>query len=256
MPRLEWQIEGGVAHVRLARPDRRNAIDIAMWDEIADVFVRLGACDSVRCILFGSVTPAVFSVGADLAEFRTARTDAAGARAYEGCMRRAIDAVRECRHPVVSRLSGLCLGGGIELALLTDLRIASTTLRCGIPVNRTGQWLPPADLAGLVTAVGLSVAKELILEGRILDADDACARGIVSRVVPPERLNEEVEAAVARIAAGSPGAARWHKRVLNAAASGDPDPGDLADVYRSADSPDYREGLAAFFDKRAPVFPA
>src|SRR5262249_42201878 len=148
----------------------------------------------------------------DIAEFAHERADVDQAREYGKVMARTIEAIGECRHPIVAQIHGICVGGGLEIAGLADLRICGESSRFGVPINRLGLVMAYAELGALIRLVGETVALEMLLEGRLFDAREALSKGLVTRVVPDDRVASEALAAAQRIAAGAPLVARWHKR--------------------------------------------
>jgi enoyl-CoA hydratase/carnithine racemase len=164
-------------------------------------------------------------------------------------------AVADCPWPTLAMIRGACVGGGLELAVNCDLRICGAGARFGIPINRIGHCLPMPAMRALVELVGRSVALEVLLEGRIINACEAKDIGLVNRVVPDEELAAEAGATAERIARGAPLAARGHKRLAHRAL--DPRPlseQDWAAAFETCDSADYREGVRAFLAKEQPVF--
>jgi enoyl-CoA hydratase len=138
---------------------------------------------------------------------------------------------------------------------MCDLRIASETSRFGIPINRLGLTMGYGELEGLLAAVGPAVALEILLEGRVFDAPEALARGLVHRIVPELSVEREAYASAARIAAGAPLVARWHKRFIRRLKTKT----SLSDAewqegFACFDTEDYREGLRAFLAKVPPQF--
>jgi enoyl-CoA hydratase/carnithine racemase len=152
-------------------------------------------------------------------------------------------------------IHGACTGGGLELATMCDLRITGESGRFGIPINRIGVVLGYPEYRAFLELVGRAVALELLLEGRVIGAAEAQAKGLVNRVVPDAALADEVAATVRRIAAGAPLANRWHKKFAERLA----DPRALTEAeyrepYDAVETEDYREGTRAFLEKRKPVF--
>jgi enoyl-CoA hydratase len=195
------------------------------------------------------------SAGGDLDEFRHARATVDLALAYHEAVGRALAAVERCRHPTVALILGACVGGGLEIACACDLRIAGTSARFGAPINRLGFSMYPGELAGLLALAGPAVAKEILLEGRLLSAGEALAKGLLTRIADDEEVEAEVARTVARIAAGAPLAARAHKWWIARLLEGRPltdDEKRQAFAFLATD--DYQEGLAAFAAKRTPVF--
>lgn len=246
--------DGGIATVTLFNPDKLNALNAAMWRRLAAVFTELDADASLRCVILRG-EGANFAAGGDLLEMREARATRTGALAYHATVAKALDAVAGCRHPVVALIRGACIGGGLEIAAACDLRIASTSARLGAPINRLGFSMYPGELAGLLRLAGPAVIKEILLEGRLLTADEAERKGLLTRIVAEAELETEVLATAQRIAAGAPLVARWHKQWIARLMEGRPlDAGELESSFAFLDSADYQEGLIAFFEKRAPRF--
>lgn len=247
--------EGAIARLTLNRPERLNAFDLAMWRRLGERMAEVTADHSLRCLLVGGGRSKAFGAGADMAEFAAVRSSAAQAEAYAEQMEPALQGLERCPIPTVAAIRGASVGGSLELALLCDLRICGEGAKLGIPINRIGHCLPYPAMRALVALAGPAVASEILLEGRILDSREALAKGLVTRVVADDALDEEALATARRIAAGAPLAARWHKRFIRRAA----DPAPLSEAERrepfeSCDTEDYREGVRAFLDKETPRF--
>ncbi|MBX3634296.1 MAG: enoyl-CoA hydratase/isomerase family protein [Rubrivivax sp.] len=244
-----------IAIVTLNRPDKLNAMTKPMWLRLGEVMRALSADDALRCVLLRGAGGRAFSPGNDIGEFATERGNFAQGKAYGAVLHGALGAIADCRHPVVAQIDGLCVGGGLEIAALADLRICGASSRFGAPINKLGLVMAHAELAALVQLAGRAVAAELLLEGRLFSADEALARNLVHRVMPDDRVAAEAQATAARIAAGAPLSARWHKRFLRELASGAPlTEAQRDEAYRCYDSEDFRSGVAAFLAKTPPVF--
>jgi enoyl-CoA hydratase/carnithine racemase len=245
----------GVATVTLNRPEKMNALNLPMWQGLAEAFTSLSADPQVRVVILRGAGTGVFAPGADIDEFDTLRADAAQAKEYDLVLRAALDAVRLCPHPVIAAIWGACVGGALELACCCDLRLSARSGRFGVPINRISVVMAYPELAEIRRVAGVAVALELLLEGRVIDADEALAKGLVTRVVEDEALEAEVAVTARRIAAGAPLANRWHKAFLRRL--DDPTPvseTELAECYRFLETADYAEGMAAFRARRKPVF--
>ena len=252
---IDVERDGPVATVVLNNPGKRNALTMAAWDELAAAFVRLDADEDLRCIVVRGAGEEAFAAGADISEFPRLRANAEQAIAYGEKTAGALRAILECRHPSVAVIRGACTGGGLEIAACCDMRIASATARFGVPINRIGHAFAPPEMAPLLDLVGKAVVLELLLEGRILEADEAMAKGLVGRVVADEQLEEEANRAVSRIAAGAPLGARTTKWIARRLLSGQPfGDDDLRRAYEPCDGEDYAEGVRAFLSKERPNF--
>jgi enoyl-CoA hydratase/carnithine racemase len=226
-----------------------------MWDRLGALFGQLDADSSVRCIVLTGAGEKAFSVGADISEFEQNRSSIEQARAYARHTHGAMARIAGCRHPVLAKIRGLCVGGGLELAMTCDLRICGADSRFGIPVKRLGLVVAYSELKPLVDLVGPANAMEILLEGQIFGAGRAAAMGLVNRVVPEAELDAEVQASAARIAEGAPLVARWHKKFARRLMEPAPlAPEEDDESYHCFGTEDFQEGYRAFLAKRKPVF--
>lgn len=247
--------EGTIATVVLNRPEKLNALTKPMWRRLGEVFLELEADDTLRCIVLRGAGEKAFAPGNDIAEFENERSDIEQARAYGEVMTRTIDAIGRCRHPVVAQIHGVCIGGGLEIAGLADLRICGESSRFGVPIQRLGLVMAYAEIGALIRLAGEAVALEILLEGRVFDAREALAKGLVTRVVADDQVAAEARATAQRIAQGAPLVARWHKRFARRLR--DPAPLTAADIeegYACYGTQDFRIGVQAFLAKTNPEF--
>jgi enoyl-CoA hydratase/carnithine racemase len=246
--------EGDIAVVTLNRPDRLNALDKAMWRRLGAVMAELANDGASRCVVVRGAGPA-FGAGADVAEFATERDTPARAAAYAEVMGAALTALRECPVPTVAQIHGACAGAGLEIAIHCDLRIAGESGKFGAPVQRLGITMPYAEIAALVELVGPATALEILLEGRLFSATEGYDKGLVTRVVPDARLEEETQATARRIADGAPLVHRWHKRFVRRLLEPRPlTAAEIAESYAACATEDYRAGIEAFLAKKRPRF--
>ena len=247
--------DGPIATVVLDRPGKLNALTRAMWQSLGEAIGALSDDDSVRCIVVRGAGEKAFSPGNDIAEFATQRSNKAQAIEYGKAMHETAAALAACRHPLVAQIHGICVGGGLEIAALCDLRICGASSRFGAPIKNLGLVMAYAEMAPLVRLVGPAVALEILLEGRVFDAAEALAKGLVTRVVADDQVAAEAHAAAQRIAEGAPLVARWHKKFARRLM--DPRPlsaAELDECFDCFDTEDFRIGYAAFLAKRKPAF--
>lgn len=247
--------EGSLATVVLNKPEKLNAMDLPMWRGLAEAFTALDADDGVRCIVLRGAGGKAFAAGADIGEFDTVRATAQQAKDYDVVMREALRAVRECRHPVIARIDGACVGGGLELAAMADIRICNESARFGVPINRISVVMAYPEILGLLRHAGPANVLEILLEGKVVNAQDALRMGLVNRVVADDVMDADVAETVKRITAGAPKVNTWHKRFVRRLL--DPTPvteAELDECYAFLATADYAEGLSAFKEKRKPAF--
>lgn len=247
--------DDAIATIVLNRPDKLNALTRGMWEQLGQTIEQLSADDSLRCVIIRGAGEKAFSPGNDIAEFARERSNKAQAIEYGKVMHRTADALANCRHPLVAQIHGICVGGGLEIAALCDLRICGGSSRFGAPINKLGLVMAYPEMAPLVRLVGSAVALEILLEGRIFDAKEAKEKGLVTRVVPDDQVASEAHATAQRIADGAPLVARWHKTFARRLASGEPlTASDHDECFDCFDTEDFRIGYAAFLAKQKPQF--
>src|SRR5438876_591605 len=247
--------DGPIATVVLNRPEKLNALTKPMWQELGAAIDGLSSDDDLRCIIVRGAGEKAFSPGNDIAEFATERANKTQAIEYGHVMHTTAKSLADCRHPIVAQIHGICVGGGLEIAALCDLRICGESSRFGAPIKNLGLTMAYPEMAPLVHLVGSSVALEILLEGRIFDAAEAQAKRLVTRVVPDGEVAAETQASAERIAEGAPLVARWHKKFARRLA--DPRPLTAAEAdegFDCFDTEDFRIGYAAFLAKQRPVF--
>jgi enoyl-CoA hydratase len=256
-PRITVERDGAIATVTLSNPGKLNAITVAMWQELKRVMDALSAEDALRCVVLRGAGSEAFAAGADIAEFATERDNAEqGRRYHRELVSGALEAVGACRHPTLAMIHGPCAGGGLEIACMCDLRIAGQSARLGVPITRLGFPIAYDELAALLPLTGRAVALEILVEGRMWGADEALAKGLLTRVVPDTELEREAYVSARRIAEGAPLVNRWHKRFIRQLASQPPalTAAEIEENFAYFATEDYRIGMDAFAKKQKPAF--
>ena len=252
---LEVTRDGTIATVVLNRPEKLNALTKGMWRDLGRAMDALSADDNLRCIIVRGAGEKAFSPGNDIAEFCRERANKAQAMEYGHIMHTTARAIAHCRHPLVAEIHGVCVGGGLEIAALCDLRICGESSRFGAPIKNLGLVMAYPEIVPLVRLVGSDVALEILLEGRIFDAAEARDKRIVTRVVPDDQVAAEARATAERIAEGAPLVARWHKKFVRRLADTEPvAPHEYDECFDCFDSEDFRIGYAAFLARQKPQF--
>ncbi len=251
------QHEAPLGWLVLNRPEVKNALNLRSWERIAEGIAELNADPEVRVIVMRGATPDAFISGADISEFPAMRASAEQARAYRDAPGKAISAMLESPKPVVAMISGLCIGGGVQVALSCDIRIAARGTRFGIPAARLGLAYPLDGVTALAHIVGPANARDILLSARLFDSEEAFAMGLVNRLVEPAALEETVRDYALKMTANAPLTMLAAKTAIRESLK-DPEHRDgkavAAMVARCFDSEDYREGVRAFLEKRRPRF--
>ena len=255
MPPVLVTRDGAIATVALNNPAKLNALNKPMWEALGAAMAELSADDALRCVILRGAGDKAFAAGADISEFAAARADARQAKTYGELIHQTMQAVARCRHPVVAMIKGACVGGGLEIAAMCDMRICGESSRFGVPIKNLGLTMGYGELQGVLALVGRAVALEILLEGRVFDAAEALQKRLVNRVVADADVESATNALAARIAAGAPLVARWHKQFIERLTVVPQVPASAWDEgYACFDTADYRTGVAAFLAKTKPRF--
>ena len=246
--------DGAIATVVLSNPKRLNAMTPNMWRELKTCMDEASADDDIRCVVLKG-DGKNFVSGADISVFGKERADGAQARKYGELTHGAMTSVRDCRHPTIALIEGVCVGGGMEIACVCDIRVCGESSRFGITSNRLGLTVGHDELNALIAVCGRAAAFEIILEGRIFGADEASAKGFIHKLVPDDQVADEAYEHAEHIASRAPLANRWHKAAILRLDNHEPVLAEDADSgFDMFDSEDYQEGVRAFMEKRTPQF--
>jgi len=251
--RIVLEEREGIAVITLDRPEMRNAMSTAMWRQLEAVCRGLADRDEVGAVVLRGAGP-TFCAGMDLYEMN--RLSLEEAEQSFQAMDRAIRALEELPQPTVGLLRGVAAGGGCQLLLGCDIRVAARTARLGMPVARLGITVGPDFAQRLLRLIGVSRTRDMLFTGRLVRATEACRWGLVNYVVHDNELEERGLAIAERIASHSPSSNRWSKLMTAPGAPGaDGANSAPAKPHRyTADPDDFREGLRAWLERREPVF--
>ena len=253
---IHSETRGAVAWVTFDRPEARNAFTHEMYAQLGDICALLGADDSVRVVVFQGKGDDAFVSGSDIRRVGEIR-GAADALAYEKHIEQGIGGVENLPKATIALIRGVAAGGGAAIALACDIRIAADNARFGVPIARTvGNTLSLRNVARMVQVVGPAVTKELLFTGRLATAAEAHSAGAFNDVVPLDRIEAHVSALAARISENAPLTIRATKlAVLRVLESQRELLGAGEDIVGLAyGSEDFREGVTAFLEKRAPIW--
>src|ERR1700675_4569571 len=239
------------------RPQVKNALNYEAWRGIVAAIEELNADPEVRVIIMRGVTADSFISGADISEFPSHRANAEQARIYRDAPGNATNALSQSPKPVLAMIAGICIGGGLQVALSCDVRIAARGTRFGIPAARLGLAYPLEGVNALSNIVGPANARDILLSARLFDAEEALHMGLVNRLVDQEKLEENVRDYCLKMATNAPLTMAAAKVAIRESLQ-DREERDVktvsAMVVRCFDSADYHEGVRAFLEKRRPNF--
>ena len=249
----------GIATIVLNRPGQHNALSGATWAGLSAAMRAAEADPSIGVIVLRGAGQRAFSAGADIKEFETNRADEVQANAHQETVRDCRAAIDGVTKPTIAMIHGYCIGGGFEVALGADIRIADDRAEIGIPSAKMGILLDLEYIRRLVALVGPASAGQMLFTGLRSSAERALQMGLVNEVVPTDELETYTYQLAATIRDAAPTSVRWAKRCIQAVVR-DPTIQSYADweVERVSvsDSPEFREGVRAFMEKRAPRFGA
>jgi enoyl-CoA hydratase/carnithine racemase len=257
-PNLKVMVDTPVARLVIDRPEKRNALSLAMWEAVPEVFARLAADPSVAVVVVEGAGGEAFASGADIGELLAHAGEADAASAFMMTVQRAEQAVAACRKPVIAMIAGSCYGGGLELAMACDVRFAAIGSRFAAPPARLGVVYSLSSTRRLVELVGPGRARDLLFSGRDVDSGEAAAIGLIEREIAAADLEAETLRYARTVGRRSQVSVRVAKRVIRAILDGAVEEDE--DLHRlrvdAMLSADLREGASAFLERRRPDFPS
>jgi enoyl-CoA hydratase/carnithine racemase len=247
--------DGAIGWLIFNNPERRNAVSLDMWEAIPKVLADFGADDAVRVVVLAGAGDKAFVSGADISQFEKLRSTAETVAHYDEIGEKAQTRLKNFDKPVIAMIRGYCIGGGLNIANLCDLRIAADDARFGIPAAKMGLGYRASSMKNLVDIVGKAAALEIMITARQFSAEEAKQIGLVHKVVPVAELEKTTREYCDMIAANAPLTMRSAKRIIREVSRSDYDAATCqAWVKECFDSEDYAEGRKAFMEKRKPVF--
>jgi len=250
-------VDGPIARSTLFHPGKLNAMSRAMCLVLRELFTDLQQRSDIACVVLSGES-GNFCAGGDIAEYPGFRFDESALRDFhENEVWGALQAMLDCDLPLLAQIEGACMGAGLEIASCCDLRLAGASARFGAPIARLGFPMAPREAALVMRAAGELTTREMLLTAATLDAATLLQRGFLNRVLPDDEVAAEALAMGDRVASLAPGAARLNKqtfRALALAGYAQSAPDLIANSYRYAASPEHREGVSAFVEKRPPQF--
>lgn len=249
---LRLDVDGTIATLTIDRPEKRNAMSYEMWSALPDLLGKMATDDTVRALVIRGTDH--FSAGADISEFAELRADSAGARRYGAAVHAGERSIATLGKPTIAAITGVCVGGGCEIALACDLRIAAADARFGVTPAKLGIVYNATSTKRLVDAVGPSWARQILFTGDLLDAATALRIGLVNELHddPVARATELATTMASRAQVSVRGSKAIIARIIDGHL--DEDESVHALYEASVTSADYAEGVAAFLAKRPPRF--
>lgn len=250
-------IQDGVGRVVFNQPEKRNAMSVNMWAGMGQALDLFAEDETVRCVILEGAGDKAFVSGADISQFEKNRADANAQQDYDRMTSAGRAKLSAFRKPVIAKIRGFCMGGGLGIAMSTDIRIASDDSQFGIPAAKLGIAYGFDMVRALVDLVGPAHANMILMTGERLDAREAERIGLVNKVVPVAELEATVAKLAATMAANAPLSLTTNKLTVKTVLKdpADRDMGALRTAMAACfDSADYREGRRAFMEKRKPAF--
>ena len=254
--RVKTWLDGSALHIRFNNPAKHNALSVDMWEAVPPLLYRAEKDDNVRMVVLSGEGGKAFISGADISQFEDMRAAKEAVARYEAMAEAALQGIHDFAKPTVACISGYCIGGGVNVAISCDIRIASSISVFSIPATRLGLGYRYSAMKNLTDLVGPGFAKDIFFTARRLDAAEALRIGLVNRVAEPEGLDALLAEYTGAITTGAPLTIKAGKRIIrDVLKARDPDM-DLARklILECFESEDYAEGRKAFMEKRKPVF--
>lgn len=255
--RVQTWLDGRTLHIRFNNPDKHNALSVDMWEAVPPLLKLAGDDDRVRLVVFSGAGSKAFVSGADISQFEDMRAARAAVAHYESMAEATLTGIHDFPKPTLACIRGWCIGGGVNVAIACDIRIATTDSVFSIPAARLGLGYRYSAMKNLVDLVGPGTAKDLFFTARRIDGVEARSIGLITRACPPEGLEALLAEYTASISENAPLTVMAGKAITREIlkASPDLDTALCASWIRGCfESEDYTEGRTAFMQKRKPVF--
>ena len=256
-PKMLAEVNDGIGWITFNAPEKRNAMSLDMWQGLGEILGKLQEEKSLRVLILKGAGDAAFVSGADISEFEDKRSSQRDRDAYEAAFDDALDKLANFATPVVAMIRGYCIGGGLAIALNTDIRIATEQSKFGIPAAKLGLGYGFEAVKTLESIVGPSHAKDILFTARFLEAKEALSIGLVNFMVGSELLEQTVIEYANKIVTNAPLTIRAVKKTVSEVVK-DPGQKNPAHIERMVNdcflSADYQEGRRAFMEKRKPKF--
>ncbi len=250
------QKDGSIGWLVFDQQAKRNAVSLEMWQQVPDQLAQLVDDPAIRVVVLRGAGNEAFVAGADISQFEQNRVGD-GAAIYDHATAEAYGAIAACPKPTIAMIHGVCVGGGLALALSADIRYADVNARFTIPAAKLSIGYDAAGVERLVQVVGPSFAQEILFSAKLFGAGAALRWGLVNEVTPTEDLEAHVRDMAGRMAINAPLTQRAVKLVVQHLQAGrrpTEQPDVSAAIVACMESEDYREGIRAFMEKRAPEF--
>ena len=249
--------DGGIGWMVFNQPEKHNAVAYEMWIAVPKIVAAFEADPEVRVIAIRGAGERAFVSGADISEFESRRSSQDAIKIYDAAGEAAHQAIAQAVKPTIAMIRGICIGGGLGLALTTDLRICAADAVFAVPAARLGLGYRLTGIKRLVDIVGPAFAKEIFFTARQFDTEEARIMGFVNRIVPEAELEAYVKSYADTIAANAPLTVKAAKFIANEVMKDESkrDPARCAELVEQCfASRDYTEGRRAFMEKRKPAF--
>ena len=256
--RVKAWTDGPILHIRFNNPAKHNALSVDMWEAVPKLLGIAEHDDNIRVVVFSGEGGKSFVSGADISQFDDLRAQKEAVKKYELIAEQALEGIHEFPKPTIAHIQGYCVGGGVNVAIAADIRVASTDSTFFVPATRLGLGYRVSAMRNLTNLVGPGFAKDIFFTGRRLDAQEALRIGLVNRIAEREGLDALLKEYTDAISTGAPLTIKAGKRIIRELQKTDGEPVDMEMCRRLIldcfESEDYAEGRKAFMEKRKPVF--
>jgi enoyl-CoA hydratase len=254
--RVKTWVDGAALHIRFNNPAKHNALSVDMWEAVPPLLAKAVADDNVRVIVFSGEGEKAFVSGADISQFEDMRAAKEAVKKYEAMAEAALEGIYECEKPTLACIRGYCIGGGVNVAIACDIRVASSDSVFSVPATRLGLGYRYSAMRNLTHLVGPGYAKDIFFTARRLDAAEALRIGLINRMAEPAGLDALLAEYTTAISTGAPLTIKAGKRIIREVLRNDDVDMELCRrlILDCFESEDYMEGRRAFMEKRKPAF--